>query len=142
MKIGNSARLSGLALVAMVLMLTGCGPTYKTLYDYQPPASAEGRTCISQCQVSRNYCRTTCVATQDACQARERLEAHQAYERYAEQQTEAGREIRRTPSSFERPFACSDTACRQSCDDDFQMCYATCGGTVSATTVCTSGCEK
>ncbi len=42
-----------LILVATLLM-AGCGP--QIVYDYQAPASAEGRVCISQCNNQRNYC--------------------------------------------------------------------------------------
>ncbi|MGC2857742.1 hypothetical protein ACM64Y_19905 [Novispirillum sp. DQ9] len=126
----------------MAIALQACGPTYQTLYDYKPPAGAQGRVCVAQCQVSQNHCRTACSAKQEACQSRVRLEARQDYERYVAQETKAGREPRRTPASFERFNACSDTSCRQTCEGDFRVCYSTCGGAVTATTVCTSGCDR
>lgn len=129
-------------LLGVVIALQACGPTYQTLYDFKPPAGAQGQACVAQCQISQNHCRTACSATQDACQARVRLEAHQDYERYVALEAKAGREPRRTPASFERFNACSDYTCRQTCEGDFRVCYSTCGGTVSATTVCTSGCEQ
>ncbi len=131
-----------LGLGVLALVLQACGPTYQTIYDFTPPASAQGRACVSQCQVSQSHCRTACAATLDACRSRSKLQARQDYERYARQQKDAGREVRRTPASFEGLNACSDYSCRQACEGDFRICYGTCGGTVSGTTVCTSGCDK
>lgn len=131
-----------LAPVLLALMLAGCGPTYQTVYDYTPPGSAQGRTCVAQCQVSQTHCRTACAATTEACRARVKLEARQEYERYIQRETKAGREARRTVNSFEPAFACSDSSCRQQCDGDFRVCYGNCGGSVRATTLCTSGCDK
>lgn len=131
-----------LGVAALVLVLQACGPTYQTIYDFTPPASANGRACVSQCQVSQGHCRNACAATVDACQSRMKLQARQDYEHYAKQQANAGREVRRTPASFESLHACSEYSCRQACEGDFRICYGTCGGSVSGTTICTSGCDK
>ncbi|GAA0594106.1 hypothetical protein [Caenispirillum bisanense] len=128
-------------VAAVAVVLQGCGPVYTTHYDYTAPATPEGKACAAQCQVSQTHCRSSCESAQDACRARARLEAVQEYERYAEARTQAGKKIDRSVSSFDRSYSCSSQTCRPGCDDDFRICYSTCGGQVRATVVCTSGCE-
>ncbi len=45
----------GAPVLAAVLMLAGCARSVR--YAYHPPASAEGRVCISQCANARQQCR-------------------------------------------------------------------------------------
>lgn len=126
----------------LVVSLSACGPTYQTFHDFTPPASAEGRMCVSQCQNIQNHCRATCSAQLNACQSKVRLDAQLDYERYAQKQREAGKPVERSPSWYERPFSCSSSACTNACEGDFRVCYTNCGGRVTTTTLCTSGCDK
>lgn len=43
------------SVLAAALVLAGCGPSVR--YADHPPASAEGRVCISQCASARQQCR-------------------------------------------------------------------------------------
>ena len=131
----------GLWIAAVAVVLQGCGPTYSTRYDYIAPSSPEGRACVAQCQVSQTHCRSSCESAQEACRSRARLEAIHEYERYAEARTKAGKKVDRSVSSFDRAYTCSDRTCRSNCEEDFRICYGTCGGEVRATVICTSGCE-
>lgn len=134
--------LSVVAAIFLVGLVSACGPTYQTVHDFTAPATAEGKLCASQCQTIQNHCRATCSAQTSACESKMKLDAMQEFERYAQQQRAAGKAVERTASWYEHPFACSSSACANSCGDDFRVCYANCGGKVTSKTICTSGCDR
>lgn len=126
----------------LTILVQGCGPQYQTFYEYTPPRTAEGRACATQCQTIQTYCRSACKSEENSCKQQERYEARQKYDRYVEKQRASNSKIERTPSSFESYRSCGEPACSTNCEEDFRVCYSTCGGQVKATVRCTSGCDQ
>jgi len=134
----------GRAIIALLglLLLAACGPEYRTTYHYTPPPSAEGKHCVAQCQTTQTYCRTNCGHEERSCRQDARWKAQRDYDRYVDRQLERGRKIDRSPSSFESSYHCNDSSCEARCNEDFRICYNNCGGTVTSTTRCVSGCDQ
>lgn len=76
--------LRTLFLIIATAVLAGCastGPRYQTAYHYEPPVTAEGRTCLEKCGQQMEACQQRCTADYQACL--KRIEP-QAEERYGE----------------------------------------------------------
>ena len=126
-----SAIASGITLWA----LAACAPVYETQYRYTPPANADGRACAAQCQSSQLQCRDSEEAKADNRRLRCESIARDDYERcLSTATTEQGR------SACQRRL-CSEPAKAEICEADYRSCYATCGGAVEATQVCTFNCN-
>lgn len=139
-------RLSGAGSAALLLsglLLASCQPVYKTGYRLTPPASAEGRFCVSQCQQTKLYCEQAGRSEREACLAEARAEAERRYADYREERIKEGEEIERTLSSFDRSYRCGYSSKRytESCEPDFVGCFATCGGVVTPYTYCSAFCN-
>ena len=57
------------ALLLLVLaLLAGCaGPRYQTVYRYEAPTDAAGRTCLAACEPKLANCQNNCQAQHQAC---------------------------------------------------------------------------
>lgn len=126
-----------LSLLALVTLL-GCGPVYKTHYDYTMPASAEGRLCVSQCQQTQKYCNDNCRLKQERCEADARVRGDREYDDYVRERRSQGKEIKRSRSSFY--YGCYEEC--DDCDGQYHNCFATCGGNINSRTVCEYGCDR
>lgn len=130
-----------LVLVAMLLALAGCGPVIETQYTLVPPASPEGRMCVTQCQQTTQYCRQSCRLEEQTCLAEARSRAMMDYQQYVNERTAKKEPIKRSPSSFEQTWRCQRDSCEDRCEGDFRACFATCGGQVIPRQVCTAFCD-
>ena len=145
--IGMENRLSGggllLALALPLLLLTACQPVYKTGYNLTPPASAEGRFCVSQCQNSKLLCEQAGRSDRDACLAKEQADAERRFADYRVERTKKGKKIEKQLSDFDYSYRCgySDARYTKTCEPDFVACFANCGGTVVPYTYCSAFCN-
>jgi hypothetical protein len=119
-----------LLAVLCVVILGGCGASYRTEYRLTPPADPSGLACVQRCAAQQTTCkRRLDAAVEDdyqLCEVKAREESLQC-------------------QVSGRP--CQQDVCyRQDADDDacggpFRECYQACGGTVRAEQVCASGCR-
>ncbi|NYZ11540.1 hypothetical protein HL658_03180 [Azospirillum sp. RWY-5-1] len=129
-------------LLALVLLLTaGCGPLYSTSYDLTPPTSVEGRGCAAQCETARHACGRSCRMEERLCRIEARHDAIEDYHDYVRERTRKGREIKRSPESFDRGWSCNASACESDCGGQFRNCFAGCGGLVEERRVCVAFCD-
>lgn len=128
-----------LIIFACTLCLCACGPIYKTEYTYQPPKSNSGRMCAALCIQSKTNCQLMCSMQEGSCHSRAHERAIMEYEIYKTQQTAAGKGIDRSVDSFYDDWSCNKEC---NCDESFNMCYQTCGGTVNSYQVCTAFCDQ
>ncbi|AWU93083.1 hypothetical protein [Azospirillum ramasamyi] len=135
-------RLLTLCLAVMAL-LSACGPVYETQYSLIPPGSAEGRLCVNQCQQNRNFCRQNCSLTQQACVNEARSRALYEYQAYVNRQQAEKKPIKKTVSNFDRSYSCGNSSCEPRCEADYRDCFGgSCGGQVIARSVCTAFCDQ
>ncbi|GLR80440.1 hypothetical protein HUE56_20730 [Azospirillum oryzae] len=135
-------RLLTLCLAVMAL-LSACGPVYETQYSLVPPSSAEGRLCVNQCQQNRNYCRQNCGMSQQACVNEARSRALYEYQSYVNRQQAEKKPIKKSVSDFDRSYSCGNSSCEARCEADYRDCFGgSCGGQVIAKRVCTAFCDQ
>lgn len=115
-----------LLLAAITLLaLAGCE---SVSYEYTPPASEQGRFCVTQCAAIRETCRgneihraelkkNACEHTQDI-----KLRACLAKATNKDQEAACDKERRRN--------SCWESESTYRCDEDYQSCYVNCGGVI------------
>ena len=126
-------------LVLLPLLLTACGPIYKTQYSYQPPQSDTGRMCAAQCVQSRGMCQQMCRAQNNNCEMQAQENAAYSYHAYVKAQQAAGKKIRKNIDDFDNSYMCNESC---NCRSNFNLCYSTCGGKVTSRQICTAFCNK
>ena len=122
------------AAAYLTLSSVGCGPMYETRYSFTPPKSANGRTCIFQCDNSRMQCRNFEEMHKSNCEMRGQLE---------EQRCE--NDIRYREGREPKWYECSTSSCSADydrCDEIYRGCYQMCGGEVRSETVCVANCDQ
>ena len=120
-----------------------CGPVYKTTYDLTPPQSAEGRQCVTQCQQTQLTCRSAGYDRYERCRSEQRAYAERKFNEYRIQQLLLDKPIKKSQRHFYGGYSCGHAkGYKAVCQQDFVGCFSTCGGTVTARTVCTANCEK
>lgn len=62
----NAVRFIGLLLLAATLAACAA-PRYQTVYRYEPPADATGRSCLTLCERNLKSCQDECAANHTAC---------------------------------------------------------------------------
>lgn len=125
------------------LLLSGCGPVYKTTYHFTPPDSQRGRECVNacqstqqQCESNENYtyeqCKNRAERSYQACESRKKFEPHP-------------KKGWKEPKCVENCQDCSRPYCSSPDDDKcaerYRECYRTCGGSIEKTVTCTSNCD-
>ena len=125
------------AIVAAAFGLAACSTTE---YVYTPPQTPEGRACVTECQAQQTACRRDQDARAE--RGRQRCEA-EAQRRETECRVQAPIEYAaclKFAKNDEERAACVLADCTQSscesapnyglCDNDFRVCFQTCGGKV------------
>lgn len=51
------------------LLVVSCGPQYRVVDDYVPPADNSGKRCLKQCQKEKNRCQRKCTRKRQHCLA-------------------------------------------------------------------------
>ena len=141
-----------LPVAALALAAGGCGPQYRTFTNYAPPADKVGRACLAECTAIRQSCRQDAGGMVQQC----RLDADAAAQRlHLQRVAEYGVELYQfqaglTDQAPQKPGevrpdyrACNYQAgdLEQQCQDDHDLCYQNCGGTITYTTQCVANCE-
>jgi hypothetical protein len=144
-------RLRNALLCAATLALAACGgPRYQTFVSYAPPATAEGRQCILQCQNLRMACRQEKNEHVQECRRNAETQAHlESVKRIAEYAITAtndpatGRPPPLPRDAKPRYGVCENQGHRieGQCTADFDLCYQNCGGLVNHTTQCVANCQ-
>lgn len=113
-----------LTLFIFASYLLGCGPSY--YYKYTPPQTSEGVSCVRTCSDERRSCRQL-QQVQDQ-NTRNLFEAKaRTYD--ACRVGRSDKDARKYCSSPNFSFPLESLS-QNSCEDDFNQCYQTCGGTV------------
>jgi hypothetical protein len=141
-----------LPAAALVLAGSGCGPRYRTFTTYAPPADQVGRACLAECAAIRQSCRQDVGGMVQQC----RLDAEAAAQRlHLQRLAEYGVELYHFEAGLTdhppqkpgeaRPDyrSCNYQAgnLEQQCQDDHDLCYQNCGGTITYTTQCVANCD-
>lgn len=126
-----------------VLLLASCAPVIETTYDYTPPDTAEGQSCVARCQAERAPCTQSCDRRERLCLTDSESRAMRDY------QMELGDGLNRRSSASSRTYfdyadryrsLCYVGGCRDACDATYRTCFEGCGGKVTAQRVCTANC--
>jgi hypothetical protein len=63
-----SIQSAAFAAVILLGMLAGCAtPQYQTIVHLVPPADAQGRACVQDCDATKTACQTECQSRYQAC---------------------------------------------------------------------------
>lgn len=124
-------------LAILFPLITACAPIE---YTYTPPATQEGKQCVTQCQQTQGACRNNeyeraqdeypvCQREADYkyqdCEMQSQAD-YTACLRYAN--TEKDQDNCSQSTCFKD--MCSSTPDFDFCDSEFRMCYQNCGGKV------------
>ncbi len=129
-----------LVIFQIVIFTVGCGPVYRTQFNYTPPPTSEGRGCVSQCEGTR-------MQREALQQQRNQLCQQQAQMEYQNCQMQAD-------NAYNGCMASGNTSCFRrvcirrtcipqagACVPQYNRCYANCGGQVQAHQVCVRRCD-
>lgn len=134
-------RALALALLALGT-LAACGPIYETQYFYTPPEAETALVCTNQCRQIGLLCQQNCDLRYDSCLAEARADAARDYDYYVRRREAEGKSIDRTLRDFDYSYRCtSSSGCKNACVNEFNVCYQTCGGAVTAQQVCVAFCN-
>jgi hypothetical protein len=128
-----------LIMSLFIVTVTGCGPVYKTTFNYTPPKSDTGKMCAAQCIQARTTCQTMCEMQKQNCITQAKIDADRDYEAYKTEQLSQSKPVKKIPADFDKTWQC-DSAC--GCGNTFNMCYQTCGGIVTPHKECVAFCDK
>ena len=115
---------------SILLLLTGCGTVYKTVYTYKQPKQHTGRQCIRQCLVNRTQCSNTCIRQYNRCKQQENT--------LRLLKSELRRHRHTTPDLPDISNACTQQC---GCVQAYNTCYTSCGGTVIPHQKCIAFCH-
>lgn len=128
-------------LLIAALLLAGCGPIYSTDYQLVPPKSNEGRMCANNCLMSQQNCQLSCDNTNLQCEQAERYRAENEFLKYQRDRLAAGKEVKRSESSFYSSYRCNTDDCKANCENTMRLCHTNCGGQVVPHTYCSAFCK-
>ena len=107
-----------------LLMLSACETVR---YEYTPPATSDGKQCVVQCASVREMCRSNenqrAAYKQQSCEQR----SDAAY--YVCMSTTTHNKELQAKCSEKRDYY-SEYADIAHCNDEYNQCFSTCGGTV------------
>jgi len=128
--------------IFLTIFIQGCAttPEYETFYNYAPPKTAEGRACIFQCELTRSQCEQLVQMRLDNCQNRAQIKYDNC--EYRSQAAYDNCVLSGAQNCYKD--WCSMDQCNnntRSCDNKYNSCYSTCGGSVGSETRCVNNCE-
>lgn len=136
----NNSKLILAIAILLTTLVQGCAPEYKTSHTFIAPKTAEGKSCVFQCENTRMQCDQLDQMRVDNC----RMRAENNYA-YCEQQKQAAYN-NCVASGAQGCYQewCQKEECPTSdrCENQYQRCYSTCGGQVTSETHCVANCEK
>ena len=143
-------------LLLSVLMLTACGPYYRTFTYYDAPRTPQGESCVFQCEHKRDHCEDACEDSYDHCVDKAKLEGKSDYldakEDWLDKRQRCkgklkaqvkGESVCNTHDEPRKHNYINTSHCRQhcGCDDKFDRCFQLCGGHIRHERRCVSNCE-
>ena len=138
-----SRGLLAILIVTAMAVLGGCGPVYKTVYDYTSPPSPEGQICASKCSEISNLCVQNCELKEDQCISRAREDAARDFDYYVRQRKKDNLPIEKDLDDFLYTGGCyTSRSCKETCDNNFRQCFVGCGGSYTSREVCTAFCDQ
>ena len=114
-----------LTLFIALFMVTSCGARYKISYKFTTPSSAEGKSCIHQCETKKVQCKKSADMKAD----REILYEKEDYQ-------ECLRE--RIGHCFDESLLIEPDYSK--CESNYRSCFERCGGKVTEVKDCVSNC--
>ena len=140
-----SHRLIAQAVLALasLLLMTACGPSFKTTYHFTLPDSQRGRECVNRCQATLQQCEGNATYAHEQCENR----AEQAYQRCEARKTYEADPKKgwKKPICVENCVRCKRPYCAplntRKCDKRYRQCFETCGGVVDKRVTCTANCD-
>lgn len=147
-------RILMLAVAAALLsLLVACGPQYRTEYTLTPPESDAARTCVAVCQGNINGCTANLRASRTDELAQCRMRAVDERDNclrsvnLRNSPSVAGDRISCGFTYSDRMRQCDNQISYQDsissiCEGEFRSCFRSCGGQVSARTICVANCDK
>lgn len=127
--------------VMCLLLITACGPVYKTSYQFSAPPTQTGKVCANQCLTSLHSCRNLCEEKRQRCREYESLEAKIEYLEYANLKLLNDEKVDKTKKDFENFHRCDSQTCENQCEESQRICHVNCGGSVQELKTCTAFCQ-
>jgi len=149
------SRIVGAAL--LTLIMSGCGPVYKTTYNFENPHYKPGSRqydsfthCVSKAASNRERCRSACQNTNTQCYAAAQEDVYaqrsECYRHHRGYYDKHGHWHKDKKSVKQCDYIYSDTsACSQDCgqcDRDYREAYRICGGTITEEQTCVDFCDQ
>ena len=123
----------------LVILVSACGPTYQTFYDFHPLKNASERNCGGHCLKDKQNCRQMEQLMLRECESRAELQYQLCETRKIYGYDKKGK-WECVDNCYCSRDSCSENTER--CEEDYRNCYVICGGKITATTRCTSNCEE
>ncbi len=139
--------MRALGCLLVLILLSACGPRFETRYSYTPPPeSPQSRQCLQGCEFQRRQCLTIADNRYQICtlEARNEAAACEADARFDYERCRRRNQDDPDICHYRRAF-CSPRTCWRDdggCDEFYRSCYASCGGSIQAETVCTANCDQ
>lgn len=109
----------------LVLLITVCG-CETVRYAYTPPNSDQGRLCATQCGSTREACRNNQIQMSNKQDRQCEIRADSVLKNCL---ANAKDQKQREKCQLDQPY-CGSFVDTDACDDEYNQCYSTCGGTV------------
>ncbi|NQY43899.1 MAG: hypothetical protein HRT87_11215 [Legionellales bacterium] len=122
-------------LVSLFVILSGCGPVYRTTYYYNEPPTQRGRECVVKCQKMRQKCEHWAEQSYQQCLNRRSLE------RIATVAITRGDRTPAFANSYDNECQFERARRFEVCLEDFNACFQLCGGVVDSIEECVSNCD-
>jgi len=147
----NASLFQCILFIVVTLLLTSCiqqqpppppQPRFATRYDYSPPPDAQGKLCLINCQSSQNQCSQINQLQESQNRQNEAMQ-EQDCQRQAANYNQCvrfrGYGYCQQPSCFRGPVIVSSSQTLD-CQAQYNLCYQTCGGTVTSKRECVANC--
>lgn len=128
-------------LLALLSVLTACGPVMTTDFQIVPPADGQGRMCANNCLLMKDNCERDCWDQRESCEQLNQIQSNLDYLGYVATRQSEGMPLKRSRSSLGGGRYCSADQCLQRCVQNYHLCHTNCGGQVIGHTYCSAFCE-
>ena len=134
-------RMTRYALCALAALTAACatGPQYRTFYDFVPPTTAEGRSCVFQCENTKMQCSQLEEMRVANCEDRADYRHGQCMDRAQD----AYQRCQQSGNQYCVQSYCARESCSYSsrCENQYNRCFEVCGGEILSETRCVKNCE-
>lgn len=130
-------KMSVIKIIVMVvlpsLLLSACGPQYRTVARVAAPQTNQQVACLNSCDSVNNICQRSCNRNESRCYDLHQFSNFGKY-RYTSYYSAS-------PLAFSNcDFIGQD--CRQACTRNNLLCYSRCGLKVTTTKECVANCDE